>query len=152
MVKMKPFFESKERQDKLKTILDSWLDTPWRHHCGVKGKGTDCIFFVARVFQEVGAISKFEVRDYAPDWHLHRGNEYLYEGIIDQVPCVKIKNLKNLMNGDLVLYKYGRASAHSAIYFDKYIYEATRSSGGVVRTNWRINKDRLTHIFRIIEA
>lgn len=155
---MQLFFESKERQDRLKIILDSWLGTPWRHHTGVKGRGTDCIFFTARVYQEMGIISEFEVMDYAPDWHLHRSNEYLYEGIINQSPCVEIENARkdnlpnDLMNGDLVLYKYGRASAHSGIYFDGYIYEATRFSGGVVKTHWKIEKDRLTHVFRPLEV
>jgi hypothetical protein len=30
------YFEDIEKQKDLKKVLDEWLDTPFRHHCGLK--------------------------------------------------------------------------------------------------------------------
>lgn len=40
--------------DKKIEIARSWLDTPWRHNCQIKGEGVDCINFLAGVAAETG--------------------------------------------------------------------------------------------------
>ena len=79
------YFEPIERQLKLKASIDSWIGTPFRHRCGVKGLqgGVDCIHFVAEVFKEVGLIDHYEVPKYAKDWHLHKTGERLLLGVLD---------------------------------------------------------------------
>ncbi|MBW2598547.1 MAG: C40 family peptidase [Deltaproteobacteria bacterium] len=124
------YFENTERQNQLKKILDEWLNTPFRHHCGVKGKGCDCIHFVARVFEEMGILSwrKGLIDSYPRDWHLHNTRERLSEGIEKELKVKKI-NLSELKNGDILLSHYGRAASHAAIFFGDYVYQSIAPIG-----------------------
>jgi len=143
------FFGSKEKQEELLRILNSWKGTPYRHRTGVKGKGVDCIHLVGCVMVEAGVLRRFEVPDYPSDWHLHHTDELLREGIA-QFPFCEEFNPKVIqpLNGDILLFQYGRASAHSTIYFDGYIWQAM--SGDRVRKNSiKLFESRLTTGFRI---
>lgn len=147
---MKFYFESKERQEKLKTVLESWEGTPHKHKGRVKGKAVDCINLVGMVLVETGVIRKFYVIDYAPDWHLHKSRELLLEGIMEQTPSVQVDPMGPLMNGDVLLFQYGRASAHSAIYFDDYVYQSFNRQR-VRKANLKHQKDRLKYAIRMVE-
>ena len=149
---MKYFFEIKENEKALKRILDEWLDTPFRHHCGVKGKGTDCIHFPARVFEELGKLKwrKDIIPEYAKDWHLHRTEERLMNGILKELKVEKV-NFSDLMNGDIILFQYGRASAHASIYYDKHTYQAINGIGvkRIAITDQDFKK-RMKYAFRLL--
>jgi len=143
------YFDDEKKQKELLKILKSWEGTPYRHKTGVKGKGVDCIHLTGYIMVEAGVIPKFTVPDYASDWHLHRTSELLIDGI-SQFPNVEKFDPKTttLMNGDILIYKYGRASSHTAVYFDGYIWQAI--GGDEVRKNSINNiKDRLTVGFRV---
>jgi len=143
------FFESEKKQQQLLTILKSWEGTPYKHKTAVKGKGVDCIHFVGRVMVEVGVLSKFVVPDYASDWHLHRTSELLSQGI-NQFPfCEEFDpRVTPPMNGDILLFRYGRAAAHATIYFDGYVWQALARSR-VLKNSLRLEIDRLSTGFRI---
>ena len=129
---MEYYFEDVREQERLKIILESWLDppTPFRHHCGVKGLGCDCIHFVARVYEEIGILKwrKDLIEDYPRDWHLHNTRERLSEAIEKELNIEKIE-LSQLMNGDIVLSHYGKAASHAAIFFNGYLYQAINEVG-----------------------
>jgi NlpC/P60 family putative phage cell wall peptidase len=131
---MAMYFETEERQQELKKVLDSWVGTPYRHLSGVKGMGCDCIHFVVRVLEEIGFVP-FEIPWYPRDWHMHRSDERLMDGIRKQLPHEEIGNLDDPRNGDIALFRFGRAISHAAIYFDDHIYHAVDGIG-VVRTHW----------------
>ena len=131
-------FESKEKQNELKMILDSWVNTPFKHHCGVKNKGCDCIHFVARVFEEMGIVTLSKVPNYPRDWHLHNTRELLSEAIENYLTVEKVK-LNSLKNGDIILSHYGKAASHAAIYFDGYVYQAIIDIG-VCKINFKDKK------------
>lgn len=139
---MKYLFDDLEKQKELKIILDSWLEphTPFRHHCGVKGKGCDCIHFIARVFEEMGmmTINKKTVPDYSKDWHLHNTRELLAEGLEKNFNLERV-DINYLKNGDIILSHFGKAASHSAIYFDGYVYQAMVCSG-VCKINFKDRK------------
>ncbi len=132
---MKYYFEDPERQAQLKTELDEWMGTPYRHWAGVKGEGCDCIHFVARVFEGLG-FGPFKIERYPRDWHLHNFEELLMKGLRRE-----LKNVEELpldtepMNGDVVLYRFGKTSSHSAIFFDNHVYQALTGMG-VERRHW----------------
>ena len=147
---MKYYFESQERQGRLKEILISWIGTPHKHKGRVKGRAVDCINLVGMILIEMGIINKFEVPDYASDWHLHRSKEILYNGILEQVPCVDIDPNGQLMNGDILLFKYGRASAHSTIYFDGYLYQSFNYQA-VRKAEFKHQQSRVSFGLRVIE-
>jgi len=124
------YFDDIKKQKKLKIILESWVGTPFKHKTAVKGKGCDCIHFVGSVFQEIG-LFKFNLKtvpDYPPDWHLHNTRELLSEGIAERLSVERV-DLNNLINGDIILSHYGKASSHAGIYFDGYVYQALTSIG-----------------------
>jgi len=132
---MKYYFEEKERQDKLRGILESWLNTPHRHHVGVKGLGTDCIHFICRVFEEMGLMRwrKNLVPDYPPDWHIHNTREMLKEGLDREFrgEWIDLETFRNgdKIDGDIILCHFGKAASHSGIYMDDLIYQALDHTG-----------------------
>ncbi|MCJ7747924.1 MAG: NlpC/P60 family protein [Desulfobacterales bacterium] len=129
---MEYFFDDREKQKELKEILDSWINppTPFRHQCGVKNLGCDCAYFVARVFEEIGILRwrKNLMPDYPRDWHLHNTRELLKETIEKEFRCESIE-LEFFLNGDMVLFHYGKAASHIGIFFDGYFYQALEMVG-----------------------
>ena len=148
---MKYYFEDIENQKRLKQVLDSWLGTPFRHHCGVKGCGTDCLHFAARVFEEMGILiwRKNLVPDYPKDWHLHNTRELLKEAINRELKG-EWRELKDFMNGDILLSHFGKAASHTGIYFDGYVYQAVERIG-VVRVSIKdpLIKRQMKFMFRV---
>lgn len=143
------FFEDIEKQKELEKVLKSWLNTPYRHWCGVKGLGADCIHFVIRVLEEVKFFQHpVKIPRYDKDWHLHRGDELLLRGIIGSNRFKDISDQEPI-NGDLILFQYGRAVSHVAIYYNLGLYQSFNRYG-VRCFNWRdVNwYKRKTHIFR----
>ena len=133
---MSYFFDIKENDASLKRILDEWLNTPFRHRCGVKGKGCDCIHFVAKVLEELGILKwrKDLIPDYPRDWHLHKTRELLKDSILKELNVESV-TLSSLKNGDILLSHYGKASSHAAFYYGGYIYQAL-DRVGVKRINF----------------
>ena len=144
-------FDDIEKQKELKIILDSWLNTPFRHRCGVKGKGCDCIHFVARVFEEMGLLTLNKVPNYPRDWHLHNTRELLAEAITKYLAVEKV-NLNSLKNGDIILAHYGKAASHAAIYFDGYAYQSI-TNVGVCKINFKdkVFKRQMRFAYRVKE-
>lgn len=146
------YFEDIENQKRLKIIIEEWVGTPFRHHCGVKGKGCDCIHFVAKVFEELGllTLNRRNVPNYPKDWHLHNTRELLSEAIEKYLKVKKVK-LTDLKNGDIVLSHYGKASSHAAIYFDNYMYQAINNVG-VRKINFKDDKfkKRMKFAYRVL--
>lgn len=145
------YFESIKRQKELKRILDEWLGTPFRHLCGMKGLGCDCIHFGARVFEELELLTDIVISDYPKDWHLHNTRELLKEGLIKNLNVEKVE-LSDLMNGDIILSHFGRAASHVGIYFDGYVYQALNDIG-VRKINFNDKKfrERMRFAYRILK-
>lgn len=129
---MKWFFEDEDKIKILQSELDSWIRTPYRHMCGVKGLGCDCIHFVVRVFEnpELGVVSYGRVRvpKYNRDWHLHHTDELLYNALRSH-PKLEEIYLGGYMEGDILLHKFGRAMSHSAIYSRGKIFHSMDKIG-----------------------
>lgn len=130
---MNYFFDSKENQGRLEKILYEWIGTPWRHWSGVKNLGTDCIHFAVRVLEELG-FDSFTIPNYPRDWNLHNSNEDLLDNIKKQLNCIEV-NVNIPMNGDIVLFYFGKMSSHVGFYFNDHIFQAVTNIG-VIRTHW----------------
>lgn len=122
------YFEGIEKQEQLKKILNEWIGTPFKHHCGVKNLGCDCIHFVYKVFEEMGIVKIKTIPVYGKDWHVHNTRELLSEAIEKHLNVEKI-NLGNVQNGDIILSHYGKAASHAAIYFGGYVYQSLTKIG-----------------------
>jgi len=133
---MRYFFDIKENDAALKRILDEWLGTPFRHHCGVKGKGCDCVHFVAKVLEELGIIKWRNnlIPEYPRDWHLHQTREALKDSVLRELKAESV-TFDSLRNGDILLSHYGKASSHAAIYYEEHVYQSLTKIG-VKRINF----------------
>ena len=137
---MENIFGNVAKQEALKTALDGWMGTPYRHWAGVKGEGCDCIHFIVRVFEELG-LGPFKIQRYEADWHIHNSEELLLEGLRKQLNDAPLKTQEfsakdtEPMNGDIVLYRFGRTASHSAIYYDDHVYQSVNGMG-VIRLRW----------------
>lgn len=149
------FFRTPERVQALSKELSAWEGTPFRHRCGVKGLGVDCIHMVCHVLINLGAVPANIMRHvpgYPRDWHLHKRNTLLQDMIekhldVRQVPIAEMKD------GDIVIYRFGRSNSHAAIYCGGKIYQAVEGSG-VTRSSasdkqW--NK-RIRRVYRLGEG
>jgi len=147
------YFDDKEKDVELKRILDEWLGTPFKHHCGVKKLGCDCIHFAIRVFEEIGLMTytKDMIPDYPRDWHLHNTREALMEAIFMHLDVESVKkDSRLLMNGDIILSHYGQASSHVGILYGKHVYQAL-DGVGVRKIHFddpKLNK-QMKYIFRV---
>ena len=150
---MRYLFESIESQARLKMILDSWLDppTPYRHCCGIKGLGCDCIHFVIKILVEFGILEwkKNLIPDYAKDWHMHDSRELLKE-YIERILYGQWVPLSDFKNGDVLLFHFGKAASHSGVYFDGYVYQAVDNIGvKKINVNDRFFGKRMKFDYRI---
>jgi NlpC/P60 family putative phage cell wall peptidase len=151
---MPAYFIGVKKLEPLEAELESWIDTPFRHRTGVKGLGCDCIHFIAGVLKTFNLVQterKGFIPEYGFDWNLHKTRELLLEGIKKEVNCIEVP-VTWLANGDLVLFKFGKASAHVAFYLKEYFYHSITDIG-VVKSQigsgeW---KQRITHVLRIME-
>lgn len=125
------FFEDEKIREQLGTILNEWLDTPFRHRCAVKGMGCDCVHFGIKVFEELGLITltKGMVPDYPRDWHMHNTRELLFEAIINHFEVEQIDLNGQLMDGDIILSHYGNASSHVGIYYQDHVFQSIVNAG-----------------------
>lgn len=130
---MNYFFDSKENQSRLEKILYEWIGTPWRHWCGVKSLGVDCIHFVARVLEEMN-FDPFIIHSYPRDFNLHHSGEALLEEFEKQLNCIRV-DVNIPMNGDIILFWFGKMSSHAGFYFNEHVFQSVTNIG-VIRTHW----------------
>ena len=149
---MKYYYEDVKNQDRLLKIMEEWLGTKYRHHASVKGGGCDCVGFPVGVLTEMGLlnITKRDIPDYAPDYHMHTTRSMLVESIITHLKAEEITD-GSFMNGDILCFKFGKAAAHAGFWFNDYLYESADGMG-VIKTHfpnsqWR---EKLQHTFRIL--
>ena len=149
---MRPYFDSKQRQKLLKAELDSWLSTPWRHMCMVKGRGCDCVGLVLGVLVNVGFLRPEEIKlpPYPPDWHLHKEHLELLNWFKSRPDVMEVTG--PLQNGDILLFQYGKSPSHLGIFWGKNIYHSVTNRYVLVSPLKDPNlKKRLVTIFRCME-
>ena len=147
------FTDAKHQQD-LKKVMDEWLNTPYIHQSGVKHLGCDCIFFVKCVYEETGAIfvPRKLIPDYAKDWYMHNPRELIEEALSKFPRLQKVDNVKNLLNGDIIGYHLGQATAHLGIYFDNQVYQALNRIGvKKICFSDRLLHKRISFVYRLLE-
>ena len=150
---MKFLSDDKEKLERLRGIVESWVNTPYQHWCGVKGEGCDCIHFVARSLEEMG-YGPFTIPWYSKDWNLHNGAEVLLDGIREQLPHVEFDiefSLDMPIDADIVLFRFGKVNSHAGIFFDGHVYQALNKAR-VERRHWKdkVWYKRRTKILRVL--
>lgn len=148
---MRGYFEESENLKALQLEVASWKNTPYKHWTGVKGKGADCIHFIAEVLKAVGATKgrAIVIPKYPKDWHLHNGQRLLVDGIRAQFDCDEVDS-KSPIDGDLILYRFGLHEAHGGIYLKGNVHQALTGMG-VDKRRYNDKKfyNRMKRAFRI---
>jgi cell wall-associated NlpC family hydrolase len=99
----------------------------------IKGKGVDCVHFVAAVFAEAGIVEPFErLPSYPTTWGLVSPENVLGVGLQKILECDRLPwdRVKVLEFGDVVIFKAGRQSNHAGLFLDGRIWHVM--TGGVV--------------------
>lgn len=96
----------------------TWIGTPYHPQARIKGPrgGVDCGMLLIEVFKRTGLSPDIDPGNYAPEWHLHRGEE-MYLGWIAE-HCAEVSVALGQpppLPGDVAVYKFGRCYAHGAI-------------------------------------
>lgn len=129
--KIKYFFEDENKRNQLGIILNEWLDTPFKHKAAVKGMGCDCVHFAIKVFEELKLIKLKPgmIPDYPRDWHIHNTQEAL-KAAVEKHLLVDMVDLKGvLLDGDIILSHYGKASSHTGIFYQDHVFQAIDGIG-----------------------
>ena len=146
------FFDDETNLNRLREILNSWLGTPFRHLCGVKGLGVDCSRFVFHVLEELDLVSWREntLPRHPRRWYLHNP---LFDVVALAKELVSLEDVKkeDIVNGDIVVYKIGRCPSHFGIYLDDYVYMSLERIG-VSAFSWSDEMwfKRVAHCLRVM--
>jgi len=145
---MSYFFDDYEKVEALRKTLKEWLGTPFRHHAGVKGLGTDCLHMVKGVTEELGIRSP-KIPKYPKDWHQHQHKDMMIEGL-DSAKTLELQPDINPRNGDVVVFKFGNVNSHVAIYCDGMLYHAVFASG-VICSSYKdaYFQSRIRRVYRV---
>jgi NlpC/P60 family putative phage cell wall peptidase len=92
----------------------SWIGTRWMHGQAVKGRGADCVQWIAALGRQIGLIpDDYVTIRYTRDWALHNDTSVLI-GEMSHF-CVPI-SLLEIEPGDILVFKQGRCASHAAVY------------------------------------
>ena len=76
--------------DKALEIARSWIGTPYRHQCSLKGEGTDCLGLLRGVYRELYSTGDpKEMPNYSMSWNEHLSTDPLIEAtreFLDEFP------------------------------------------------------------------
>jgi cell wall-associated NlpC family hydrolase len=120
----------KEIRDAIIAEAKTWIGTKWHHEARVKGAGVDCGMLLIEVFHAVGLMPKVMPEHYAPDFMLHRNEEWFTD--IIRLYADEIPESYGLLPGDVVVFRNGRTYSHGGIIADyPRIIHASRPDGCV---------------------
>jgi hypothetical protein len=106
-------------RENIKKEALEWVGTAYHHKEAVKGVGADCGLILLKIYANLGFIDYnkvlAEIGNYSEDWAFHQ-NDYRYLNQI-LIFCNEIKD-KNILTGDIILYKWGQCPSHGALVLD----------------------------------
>ncbi|MCP4612149.1 MAG: hypothetical protein GY845_25925 [Planctomycetes bacterium] len=122
--------------DKLASVLQGWLGTPYREGQAVKGVGVDCVRFGVSVACEMANIDMIDVPRDAPLTSTFSPKKAFatVKKIRDQLPMYKqaeIKRITVIYPGDLIIARRGEGPGHILVVGTKphSLYHAINGSG-----------------------
>lgn len=112
----------------------TWLDTPYHHHARLKGVGVDCLQILAAIYVDALHLRPpINLGNYAPQWHLHRGEELYLQGLV----AAGAEPVQSPALGDIAVFRIGRTFSHAAIVIEEGADPTMVHAyigGGVIRT------------------
>lgn len=93
---------------------ERWRGTPYQHAQRCHGAGIDCINLLCAAYGEAGLIRHIELPYYPADWMLHRNQELILTGLLEQ----NMRQVEQPLPGDIALFRFGRCYSHGTIVVD----------------------------------
>jgi len=158
---MKKYFEDDTNYKRFEGVINSWIDTPYRHLTVVKGRGADCALFIGGILRDIGIIKKVVFDYYPKNWFIHTDKEYVLDGLMEHVKNQARSNIElerytpevKLYRGDILGFNIkSNATNHVAYYMEGSSIIHSLERIGVHKIMMpEFFKDRLTNIFRLME-
>jgi cell wall-associated NlpC family hydrolase len=153
-------FDDDVRWERLERELMSWLGTPYRHFARVKGRGADCILFIAESFSAAGILRSFTVDYYPRDWWFHSRSDGIRDMFVDVfekhlAEGLRIESVQDGSpeRGDIVTFAYPRTgvTCHGSVYLgDDTIIQAHFQNGVSMSFLSDITEYPVSGVYRIV--
>ena len=154
---MRPWFQSRERQEALWDLGQCWVGTPFFERGASNGHGVDCLNLLYEIFWELKAIEPFELPHYSMDQSYHSADQVLIRFLMTEpmlrgrLVFVPFESPK--MPGDIIGGKLGYTDYHLGLMqlWGKVLH-ALPTQGVILQniTEKRVSK-RILYILRLME-
>lgn len=117
---MQNFFNTPQRINKLRTTAMSWLGTPFRGNCAVKGKhgGVSCQTLAGEIYREAGLLDKsFSIPQGSMSWSSTHKKSLIEDYLATQAMHFTVVS-PPIQAGDLVGFKLGGCVHHLGVALD----------------------------------
>lgn len=125
----------------------TWVGTPYHDGANKKGAGIDCAMILIEVYAKCGVIKWRDPRPYPPDYYIHNDSPRYFDELAKHGRLTDAAQI-----GDICLFNFGRAPAHSGIIVNLdaltiiHAYKGRRCGyDEVERADWL--RERLVGIF-----
>lgn len=145
-----------------KTEIESWIGTPYRHFARVKGRGADCILFIAEAFAGVGLMDRFTCDYYPRDWWVHTRSDLMRDMFIDHFNSqlkagLRIHDMTHDQpkRGDIITFAYPKTgvTSHGSVYMEGgRIIQAHFQNGVCLSSLDQITEYPVSGIYRVMEV
>lgn len=121
---MTPYYSTPERRAALIEEARSWLGTPFRENCAVKGKqgGVDCTRFVHAVHTACGACENVVLEvlpvEWVRSWHTHHTQSRILDFFGQPEVRTRLRRLdedESRIAGDMAILKIDQTEHHVAL-------------------------------------
>lgn len=132
-------FKDEQLAQALRRECASWIPTPFRQGCAVKGRagGVDCVNFVASCLRNVGVITEaIDIPAYDPEHGDHSPHSILIDWFSNPLVLARVRKVEEgeaTLPGDLVFVKTGQCEHHMGMRFGGDIFHVVRGVGVIIQ-------------------
>jgi cell wall-associated NlpC family hydrolase len=157
----KPFYSTHERLASLSTAAHSWLGTPFRQGCRVKGAagGVDCVGLNLSCYEESGFVmpGTISLPPYELERYEHSDTSQLEEWFRSPDVRARMQLMDRddpLMDGDTFFIRHRRAVHHVGLWVGGRMLFTMRGQGAMIlkRENLEFLGGELRSVFRPTES
>lgn len=159
---MRPFYSSAVRRELLLAEAQSWLGTPFRENCAVRGRdgGIDCTHYQAACHTAAGACASLELPHVPVEvvryWHQHHSVSRILEFLGRPEFRGRVRKVDEgepPAVGDIAVLRIEHTEHHLGLFTGAHIYHVAIPAG-VIRTSVRDAKfmEHVRSYYRIMES
>lgn len=156
-----PFYLSAERQAAFVSEARSWIGTPFRENCSIKGPagGIDCVRFALAVHVACGAVQPVDIEvlpvEFVRSWHVHQTRSRVLDFFHQPEVRKRIRRLdedETPMIGDMVALRQENCVHHLALFCGPEVLHVSVNGGVLSHSSRNPEMKKLVAAFyRIFE-